>query len=334
MKNIDGQPIFHWCNGENLKVAAYSGLVKSRAFRNFPEVDYLPQYAMYTLSGKEGIAGVQNITWRDVWDFQAGDELHYEVFNTPALLYFITKIQTAESYLARVDYPDSTVYTIAIQTWSYSGPPEDINMQLVDSTIIQRTITDKPGFDGLALTPMVDSLAQFGIEGEAYYLMEYEGAPSKTQAFLLDIPNSLPNCFQPSYTDCIGYSYTYSKGLGGPYHYCSFSNWYIRSRQIVYSLKGGVATGEPLSIANPEAHSTKGILLYPNPAVQNFRILLPEESFPARATLMDMQGRTIRQVLLPNREAAVDVESLKPGIYMVNITGHNAFVHIARIVVR
>lgn len=60
--------------------------------------------------------------------------------------------------------------------------------------------------------------------------------------------------------------------------------------------------------------------MYPNPTVGNLRIELNQEA--EKLVLLDMRGREIRhENIANNRNVSLDLSDLKPGIYLVRITG-------------
>lgn len=73
-------PLPHFLNNITLKFSENYGMVEALNFIIFPlgnEIYFNLGFGSYTLTGMEGIeGGAQNLTWKDVYDYQPGDELH------------------------------------------------------------------------------------------------------------------------------------------------------------------------------------------------------------------------------------------------------------------
>lgn len=63
----------------------------------------------------------------------------------------------------------------------------------------------------------------------------------------------------------------------------------------------------------------KGIVVYPNPVHSGLNIVLPANSEKADFTLSDVSGRVILKGKLNSSENTIDVNSLKPGFYSIQV---------------
>jgi hypothetical protein len=106
--------------------------------------------------------------------------------------------------------------------------------------------------------------------------------------------------------------------VGGIQYYWDWNEeeWYERVKCNIKSAPGILSTNQ-LSLANQ-------VSLYPNPALEDFRVSVPNGVSLSSIMLYDVGGKTIKQFeFLPN---IIDISELDKGIYFVTINLENEIV--------
>lgn len=67
----------------------------------------------------------------------------------------------------------------------------------------------------------------------------------------------------------------------------------------------------------PESGLPQGMILQPNPAIAEVRVVLPQGSVADRTTVLDSHGRTVRTATGTH---AINLEGLQPGLYLVHVS--------------
>lgn len=99
-------------------------------------------------------------------------------------------------------------------------------------------------------------------------------------------------------------------GLGLKAFY-TFSDNY--SGEILY--KNSYYTNQNLRVSKKIADA----YIYPNPASGSFTLNLKDFSKPSSISISDVQGKILINQLIKDSQSQIDINSLKPGIYFVNI---------------
>ncbi|MBK6284495.1 MAG: hypothetical protein IPF54_19350 [Draconibacterium sp.] len=170
-------------NNLKLRISKNYGFIEPLNFCLFPDIEILgttERLENLSLAGLTNpIAGVQNLTWFEVNDFQPGDELHilkdissWDEWNGNKIGFsIITK--SILKYLKRYDYMDSIVYLVSqnqsIQTIETHTDTITYNC---DTTIL--VIKPDPQFDKLPGEPIIDEWKEV-----TNYLMENTDVLSK-----------------------------------------------------------------------------------------------------------------------------------------------------------
>lgn len=310
-------PIDHALNEMTILLSKNFGFIRTFNFNLFPELIGYNGFQQYDLAGlsKPGL-GVQNFTWFEVFDFQPGDELHeyYRDFD-PEREEIRKKII---KYLERNDFEDSIIYKVELtqsiinRRWidsSYSDYSKD--------TVITR-IKPYQLFDKLPGEPIVSE------NGAYFYTMRKDIFLSKVGPSYSEILHfQSDSCWMnPSFDGCDP-SYSYIKGLGGPYYECDYP-WSIGGREdkLVYYKKGEVTWGVPLIITDiPQIPSQPVITVFPNPTGDKVWISAPWTEFPFVFELLSLNGQILKHSTIPSPVAAFDAGKYGQGTYLYRL--HN-----------
>lgn len=334
-----GNATDHYMNSAEYKVAEASGLIRAPALGNFPEAEWYSNYIYpqqgqnADLTGIGGAAGMQNITWTEVWDFSPGDELHYEEGNqnmgqTNLNLY-------KDLYLERSESGDTVHYEIQRTKWTYSGSTSGIDPVWQSTETVIESRHPDPAFDALSARPVMHPSGQGGgfnfqfetadgpvksYVGHEYYYFEYY---PEEDCYLEPINPGCPGFTTPA---------VYRQGLGGPYFTCQIGAASSSWRTLLHYIKDGTAWGNPI-LLNTTSFGDRGSVLlqiYPNPARTHVMTNLSVNSFPAEVHISDARGRpvTVRNIS-GNR---LDISALSSGMYLLRVTAADGTVHVGKFV--
>ena len=107
-------------------------------------------------------------------------------------------------------------------------------------------------------------------------------------------------------------------------------------RSVLGEKRIGLArlTNPAVATGVAAARATLPVEVYPNPAGQAFRVVVPKTAGPLSATLVDALGREVRryQWTTGPKEATVAVDNLPAGVYTLRLMGPEAL-YVQRIVV-
>jgi hypothetical protein len=319
-------PVSHDLNNKSIILSNNYGLIKTLNFYLFPdyETEYLRNYQLeeYDLIGLTNpTLGIQNLEWFDVHDFQVGDELHIlykesDYGPDTEYDYFKTK-KTIHKYLERIDYIDSIIYFIERKQSKHVTLNDSNSFDFVYDTI-KSVIKPNELFNTLPGEPIISSSVYA-------YNMTVGNHISKTEPSFASMLISQYNdtCWSDCCADGCYPSYTYIKGLGGPYYECSnaFSMGGMEN-ELVYYKKGQVIWGTPLTITGDSEISIEGdIEIYPNPTKETVWIKTITSILPYSIALLNLQGQILMTKEIDSELTCINVKKYTStsGIYLFKI---------------
>lgn len=327
--NQQQQVVEHNLNNKTIEISKNNGLIKSINLYQFPtpkeNSDSFYAKATYSLIGlSEGTnKGIKNLTSYDIFDFSEGDELHiiYTEKNDPIVGGGhggeIIKY-SVEKYVSREENEQGITYKKEIESLETNTSLPEGN-----SNSIYKKYTENEYID-------INQLKEFDkLPGEVFmqgnqarcYIMDIEGN-SKTMPSGGDVIyyNQNENQWEYMIVDGCLPSYSYYKGLGGPYYYCSWTS--SQERKLVYYKKGEIIWGEPLAFTGmTEITKTAPLSIYPNPAKDYISITqeITSQSESIVFELYDLAGKILLQKTLI-QENKVNISFLSSGLYIYKLT--------------
>src|SRR4030042_944988 len=153
---------------------------------------------------------------------------------------------------------------------------------------------------------------------------------SKTEpSFYEFICSSYDNCWiQCGAFGCIP-SYTYIKGLGGPYYECHdyFYGFIDQENKLVYYRKGDETSGTPLIVSDIFNNTMEiEIRVFPNPTNDLIWINIPNSKLPITFELIDIKGQTLMKRNITNIVTTIDIKSYSEGIYLYRISNNDGVI--------
>lgn len=247
-KDTVGNTISHVWNQRELLISQRYGFVKTIHFQSFPM-----DTTMFHLVRIDGRLGLQNFDAVETFDYNIGDEFHYE----DAKHYPQFSIQYTYSQLIVLDkqvYPDSFVYQYHRR---------QVVITPIDTTEMIDTLTETIVFQDYKI--LNGATMQLDTFRGGYTVLTYNDG----LAVLEKYANTAFHSHQG--TDCWDYIIdgllwgAFYKGLGGPYGNWTqfFPNWHF----LIYYQKGNKTGGTPL---NFDALTSTPFTLNPPPNVKVF----------------------------------------------------------------
>jgi hypothetical protein len=327
LKNkADNSPVVHAFNGKEWKISKTYGFVKAYSLQNFPE-DINP----LILAGVNQFnIGAKNLTLKDIYDFNVGDELHVREYEnsdkpkeTKSIHKVIDKTLTAGS--------DSVVYRVAVlknSTFEESGVEEFIVQS--DTSLLKVALVSEG--TGISRLPLI---AESG-EGYVDYTIQYlHGGTSRMAKRYFNqtlIPSEpVDSCFKIVVDLTTGLDY-YIDGLGGPY-YINWFSIFSSGRELVYYKKENVEWGTPYNLVTGVAgkRSVARIALSPNPATEHIR-LANENLQNSVYKIYSTEGIEVINGQFLTNEETIDINSLRTGIYSMMILKDGEVLYTSRFV--
>jgi hypothetical protein len=313
------QPLpHHKFSNQNINISKRFGLVNAFSFYYFPS-----DTVRYTLAGNSNIEnGVQNITARDVFNYDIGDEFHYyhQTFlaewnnagntlndTTLEIRLVINKIETADSF----------VYTYKRRLFvrHYEGAI-DTNY-VVNDTLTEHIILKNYFY----LNAQPGDLDTFQNQFLTYHVTTKYGNRAKQNIVNKSIfRNTGDTCFSIPNSSA-SYTTTYITGLG--FEHDSFAEDAYTVKRLSYYKKGTTTWGTPWP-ANVGLQSIQTHLshqFYPNPAASHVQITYQHHQ-PATLVIYSTTGQMVQQYAITS-STNIDISALANGLYFYEITSGN-----------
>jgi len=329
------EPISHPINSMTVALSKNYGLIRTLNFALFPDListigyeeEGLREFEMIGMSDPK--AGVQNLTWMEVHDFQPGDEVHtyYYAYLVPAYSTEIKK--TIKKYLTREDIADSVSYSIERVMSRWYQNSQGNTFEFTHDTITE-TFRPDENFDKLP-GEIVTTEPSYGAY---FYKMDTQWLPAKIEPSIeYWLFHGGDDCWNYLIIDGCTSDYTWYKGLGGPYHYCNL--WGEIERSLVYYKKGDETWGDPMIIVGMDENKhEKGTHIYPNPATDRLWINCLDSDLPLNIEFYDLHGRLIKTVIVNETGMQIGLQDFSKGFYSYRIFNKAGLIDFGKVVIQ
>lgn len=329
LKNAGGTVVASPLNSLTLQLSKNYGIISLFAFVDFPTT-----YPIYELKGLSSPAvGLQIPSSRQFYNFSVGDEFHYHEFNPNSSGHLddikrVIKIK-AKYISANADTVKYTVSDYSETTSLHLLPPA--NGQGPPTSYFTNSSSDieyvkQYVLDDIIIYP-TKTLSQRDFD-----LYTYQSCILQLQNDrITQIIDTLPlvtrdQCLSP----IIDYSANHlelQEGTGLIYHDIS---WFMPdSERQVYYKKGNETSGEPLVLSTYSKQTNSALTLFPNPMKQGEQLhLQTDHLFVKQVTVYNNIGTKMLDFNSPSSAIeTVDVSSLRPGLYIIQlINANNEFI--------
>lgn len=320
----DGTPIASPWNGKFIKLSKNYGLSRIFDFNNVPF-----DTTNYTLVGKlKPAIGVQDFGWREVYNYNIGDAMHFSGYTNDASGTNSTwkEIQTVFAKTSYGANNDSVVYKIDRCRSTVTNPGGN-------HVYFNDTLTIKYKFNVLnndsTILRMPDQFVRRNVYASQFdrYMKAFNNR--QTKKITEDKYRFLNNCFTIPTGSVILYR-NYSEGLGQTEYYRDDQTTQDFSR-LVYFKKGSETWGNPVgTVCSPlldiDEMSVPAALqarIVPNPV--NDRARLKLENFRSgdsfTLTVFNLVGKELMQVNVVSADTPLNFNNLPAGLYLYTLKG-------------
>jgi hypothetical protein len=334
-------------NDKTIELSEDFGLNQALNFYAFPdsfELYYEVPFSEYSLKGSESPElGIQNLTNREVFDFQPGDELH--VIERDISPGNGNRIELAFEFTGRENYADSIVYDYQRHYFNYSLPEDSLIAVYVTPETL--TVKNEAEINALPSISFLDSSSYLAPVVIRHYNMQLSNifdmsnlrTKTSTEDYYSLVINENPDCWTEPIIDGCFSEDSYYEGLGGPYYYCSSSiaEQYISERALVYFNKGGTEWGTPLDLTvGIDDLGTKetAVKVFPNPAENFLKFEVSSGILPLKVELYNLAGQLVKSAMIRTSGQRIDIENMADGMYSYQVSGANGLVGSGKVAVR
>jgi hypothetical protein len=347
-------------NGKKITLSKHYGLIRLPDFYDIPDnlyaTDYASEYVYinYNLVGMSNPeSGIQNLTLRDVYTYNIGDEFHRYFLNKDDWL-LSNPYHENESwaiYNVLDTLHSSTTDTIkylmkrcAKQRYYYQNSDNDSSSQTFTSfndTIIVSLVlnnAEESDFNCLPNEPYYfDHESGFSTN---HFTIHESGIIGKMTPYIdITLEDINDTCWRyPTVDACTGPN-LYYKGIYGADFLCLYYN-YLSQSTLVYYKKGTQAWGAPydcatiLSTGFNEQFALNKFSITPNPATDYFNISIDRYfSESMNFELFNIYGTKIKEEKISNASTAVSCSELSGGIYLFRIYNKSQILSSGKIMV-
>lgn len=321
LKNSSGIDMPNPLNDIIYKVSKHYGLIQLTRFLNFPSWTAAGNLIGLTVPKK----GVQLITSREIFNFDIGDEFHYDsLFDSVSRrVHHFSRTINRVTGIYRSENTDTVIYTIDQQKETRQSNRETSEQTHLYS---RENVQQKYILSNTQLYPSQANLnTEPSIRNLSYWLTlfsdgvrlkwETEGGMSYKQN------DNDPTCWELNPYGSISFT-SYLEGCGlslDSMHYWNSAADYGYKR-LVYFKKGTEEWGQPLVLSNYSKAVDTPFTLYPNPLHQGGTLYLQSDQFVAKQwTIFNSQGVQVYEYKNDVPIQSVDLNELKTGIYVVRL---------------
>lgn len=338
-KNYSGNDISGIFNNKQLVLSKNYGIIQSFNFFKFPSKDT----AIYSVKGSVNPNfGIHDIAYKDVYNYNTGDEFHYLDEETN-WLYNITDqnwhidngiiTQTIRYVVNRTNFPigDSVKYEFhdckrIVEYFS----------AIPDTSYVQDTISQTVEFGKLNNFDFNHLPNEYigkynGIHDSVYFyrLSTILSGNKLVKSVTYDELMKTDSCWAYFMVDPGPAPYDFIEGCGGPYHY--FADWmgYVKQNKLVYFNKNGDTWGTPVandcedlfSGISDYSNSKKYFNIFPNPASDKLTIVSQDLPVNEKLTfiLFDLSGNKVFESLLSLKANTIDCRNIVSGTYFYKV---------------
>ncbi len=315
-KDSLNQNISHHLNGQSIWLYMHHGIGKVFDFYDFPN-DSLS----YFLSGQtHNQLGDQDFGWRDIFDFDIGDEFHYKGKHISPYYYGFESI---DKVLDKTIFRNHDSVTYTFEHCEYRFNPSGPGWEYLYDTI-NRTYNFLEWDTISWIFAMPDEFRRkdtlIWSYASEYYSYTDTSKMKRIKGRLFDkYALSGDTCWFTS-NFFIFDSTEYANGLGQTLYSRD-----IDFSKLVYYKKGSETWGIPIStdcstllpVEDVTVPQSK-ISIYPNPVSTHITIETP---FQGQLTILNLQGQELLNQQITEPKTQVDISTLPSGIYFVRVTG-------------
>jgi hypothetical protein len=325
-KDMNGNNISHFLNQKTIKLSQHYGLSQTFDLYFMPDIETYDA-STYLLSGKTVPAlGIQNLPWKDIYNFDVGDEFNWSGFwwNDEGPSWEIIEWVLGKQVFGNID---SVKYTMEHCQITYLPQPPPNEEKEYDTIIVSYNFHKMNNGE-------VQDLPEYFQRGPGTHAPSFTRSMQfherQTQETTSWRYTGSEHCwmdpFEPTYS-----VEDYSEGLGNTYQFSQeWQNWPVTwSESMVYYKKGSETWGTPLApscselvtVEETEKPIVPAISVIPNPAKDKCQVQ-SAKCHIKNIEIYNLMGEKVYGAEFPAGAGdAVEVDLDFPaGIYFVKVT--------------
>lgn len=305
--NADGSPVNSELHQHEIVVGQTLGLTSFFRIDHFPEM-LIP---LHLVGNTAPDAGLTKITNADLFDYQPGDVIQYEItesYQGGGSHYYETYI-----YLTREEISDSLIYTV--EKTSFHADSSTANIDTLEMVYLKNVVIDSipfgrpgPGYGGR-------------LEYKRFFQEDYCGQALwtyKTSGTGL-VYCEADDCWGS--TDMYGETWFYSEKVLGIGLYWSYVDAWSghQEKTVVYFDKSEYSCGEEVSVGIEEIALFEDYFeVYPNPVSSQVTVS-NLKNIEGLLSIYDTQGRSVLIQKMNRGRNVIQTEHLQKGLYIIRI---------------
>ncbi len=318
-KDSLGNTISHLVNQMKLEVSKHYGMLRSLNFLNFPnDTSFLLLASHNHLS-----SGVKNLKWKEIYDFEVGDEFHIHEYITG--IPYQSDGYEKRIVLSKSNTSSSWIYIVDREYYFENDQGDTLHTRdtiteiypffYYSDTILPRELFNFDNFGN-------GSAVHWNVDYSQYYLQKKKihKASFYDQVLIGDtcavflLGSSVPDTF-------------YLENLGGGYYHAAGSGSY-NNRILEYYKKTDCVWGNPINFGlfnHLKTINTAFFKLktFPNPSSDLIYINIPVNLQKSKLTVFDVMGRVVINKKLRDIQQSeiftLDIQGLTSGMYNIRI---------------
>jgi len=346
MKDGNFNNLNHGINSMEMKLSKSFGFVKTLNFYLFPEYDLSASPPYYEYFGEMQLigisypmAGVQNLTCTEVYDFNPGDEIHtHQKYHDYVNENQWNDYRIFEVIEKEIISQDSVKYLISQcyrNTYQHQSQPPYI-VASHDTVVTIYPQHDQywdhlPGEPAFSLNDTEEAIYPWLTE--PYLGRKVKTLP--TEWFIKD-----QNFWGTTHCDGLCPNEYWVEGLGGPYWEMTSITSAVTWKSILLYKKGDETWGEPLlcdtllmGIQDEVFGTGEQITVFPNPANDFVNISIAcYDNQKIQFLIFSPYGQLITHQVLANTNSKIDIRNLPSGVYFYRLSNKSGIVKEGKLV--
>ncbi len=324
-KRNDGTLIPNPWNGKFLKLSKHYGLARTFDMNNIPF-----DTTNYTLVGKlKPVIGIQEFGWKDIYNFNIGDVLHYSGYTNNSSGGPNTTWKEIQNVFAKTLYGsnnDSVIYKFDRCRSTITNPGNN-------HVYIHDTIVTKYKFNVMAndssIMRLPDQFARQNIYASQFdrYMKAFNNR--QTKKITEDKYRFINTCFVIPAGSVTLYR-NYSEGLGQTEYYRDdqstqefFRLVYFKKGSETYGNAVGTQCSPMLDVNEQTLSANARVKIVPNPLKNQAQIIIEgmKISEDMQFVLYNLVGKEVYRSAIISSTTTLDRNSLPSGLYIYMVTG-------------
>lgn len=322
LKDVNGNSLSSDVNSLQLKLS------KNYGWKQFCNAYHFPTYpSSAPLVGTTlPQAGLQLLSAKAIFDYQIGDEFHYEAHDEDPNngVHIYTKTIQRVLNIRLSTNTDTIVYQMQRfrEITHYSSSTTTYSAD----TIFESHVLNQPQF--YPNQAIVSSDVNELIEQRLYFSYSYKKIDGHYNNRFVMESSQTPymynhDCWQFIQPEGYSSTYDYAAGIGMVNSYAKIFFQELHTLNLVYFKKGTEEWGTSLTLST-YSKKEQSTSLYPNPLQQGEELYFRSDNFKVKQIILyDATGTKVFESTLPDGKQSLSLTKIQPGLYVIQLMNDN-----------